>query len=462
MIAARSWDPYSMNNENSIIEVEEEEKVVEDEMIETRTQGEQVSTPLSTNSRALRPPTAGTAPGRLKSSEVLKKKPSKSAFAEMMQDDRGEMSSLEYATKLVNDLGGFVATKTNIHNDIKILVVKIQKAMLETNKEWKVQIESSRKKVVEPAVELEGMATPLARPKRARPSPESAQKETSTVKKQRKAVEPRSQSANEWQVVAKKTKPKPAKKPIPRQAKKVRPRSDALVIGAKDPKSYAEILKKVKRDPALKELGTQVARIRRTRNGEMLFELKGDSSVKSAAFKGLIEKSLEGEATVRALTQEIVVECRDIDEVTTEKELREELIEQFSLGEIGEAASIRLRKAYGGMQIATIKLPAAEANILLAKGSIKVGWVICPLRVPQTVLLRCYRCLCFGHVAKQCTSTDDRKGKCWRCGEDGHVSKTCKNPPKCMLCQKSEGNTHATGSLRCNAYLKAKARQGWR
>lgn len=83
-------------------------------------------------------------------------------------------------------------------------------------------------------------------------------------------------------------------------------------------------------------MGTQVARIRRTRNGEMLFELKGDDmSVKSSNYKELIAKTLGESATVRALTQEIVVEVRNLDEITTEEELREALIEQFSLGDAG-------------------------------------------------------------------------------------------------------------------------------
>jgi hypothetical protein len=193
----------------------------------------------------------------------------------------------------------------------------------------------------------------------------------------------------------------------------------------------------------------------------MLFELKGDTLVKSVDYKELIEKALGEDATVRALTQEIVVEVCNLDEITTEEELRGVLTEHFSLGDAGRTAKIRLRKAYGNTQVATIKLPAAEANKLLEGGKIKVGWTICHLRAPRTQLLRCYRCLGFGHVASKCNLTD-RSKKCWKCGEEGHVSKTCQNKPKCMLCQKSEGNDHATGSLRCNAYKEAKARQEWR
>jgi hypothetical protein len=447
VIAAIRWDPITMDLKEPNVENKNSQEPMnpfqKNSLLAESPKDKPQGTPQGTPSQSDKPP-----------------KKSKTSLAELMkEDDKGEMSSLEYATKLLNDLSAFVATKNNIHSDVKVLIVRIQKAMLDVNKEWKVHTESARKKVAQ----LEVMVTPLARPKRMRPSPESLQT-PSTVKKRRNTVKPLKQTEDDkWEVVEKKkkTKPKPAKKPQPREARKVRPKTDALVIGAKDPKSYAEILRKVKLDPNLKELGSQVARIRRTKNGEMLFELKGDSLVKSVAYKGLMEQSLKGEATVRALTQEVVVECRNIDEITTEEELREQLIEQFSLGEIGRAAQIKLRKAYGGTQIATIKLPVAEANLLLEKGKIRVGWTICQLQVPRTQLLRCYRCLGFGHVAVRCTSTD-RSNFCWRCGESGHVGRTCKNKPKCMLCQDVEGNDHATGSLRCNAYKEAKAHQGWR
>ncbi len=437
MIAAIRGDPITMDskNQNNVESVSSQNS----------------PSPFQRSSLLSRSPS-----GTPKTVEIPPKK-SKPTVADLLKGvDKGATSSLAYATKLVDVLSDFVSSKANIHGEVKALIVKIQKAMLEANKDAKVQ-ESIQKKAAEP----EALVTPLASGKRSRPSPELPQT-VSSVEKPRKVLKASRKSENEWKVVEKKkTKPKPANKPQPRDAKKVRQKPEALAIGAKDPTSYAAILQKVKLDPALKDLGNQVARIRRPRNGELLFELKGDSEVKSAAFKDLVERTLEGEATVRALTQEIVVECRNIDEITTEVELREALIEQFSLGETGKAAQIKLRKAFGGMQIATVKLPTVEAQRLLEAGKIRVGWTICPLRVPQPQLLRCYRCLSFGHVAKQCTHTD-RSKRCWNCGDEGHFGKTCTNKPKCMLCQKSDGNDHATGSLKCRAYKAAKARQGWR
>lgn len=462
MIAAARWDPITMASVKPF-GVEVEESAVEMDMEKEKDQS--LRNPFARSSKLGKSPKSGATPpvGSDQLAETPKsvKKPAKLTIAELLKDGKGEMSSLEYATKLVDDLSAFVASKNNVHGDIKILVTKIQKAMLDLNKEQKVREEPFRKK----AVDVERLATPRANSKRQRPSPETATPQPKVPRnghqKPRENVEERWQFVGPKRKPPKPPKPKPDKKPQPRDARKVRPKSDALLIEAKDSDSYADLLRRVKADPDLKDLGQQVARIRRTKNGEMLFELKGDTSVKSGTYKEMIERSLGGDATVRALTQEIVVEVSNLDEITTEEELREALIEHFSLGEIGRAAKVKLRKAFSGTQTATIKLPVAEANKLLEAGKVKVGWTICHLRTPRTQLLRCYKCLGFGHVAKQCTLTD-RSKRCWRCGEDGHVSKTCKNKPKCMLCQKGERNDHATGSLRCKAYMEAKARQGWR
>jgi hypothetical protein len=421
-------------------------------------QKEETCNPFQPSAKVVRSPTAPTATGD-------KRMPSKKARREslsqmILSNDKGDKTSLEYANQLVDDLSAFVAARSNIHNDVKVMVVKLQKALQDADKEWKSLEESTRSKIAE----IESKSTPVSRLKRSRPSPE-IQQTTSTAKKQRNAaLRSENGSDNLWRTVAsKKAKSsKPSKPPRPKESKTVRQKSDALVLtSAKDSLSYGDILRKVKNDPDLKELGTHVARIRRTKNGNMLFELNRDSYAKSAAFKGLVEKSLGTDVTVRALTQEVVVECRNLDEVTTEEELREALIEQFTLGDLGKAAPIKLRKAYGETQIATIKLPVAEANKLLEKGKIRVGWTICPMRQTQQQLLRCFRCMGFGHQAKQCTGTD-RSKRCWKCGEEGHVGKTCTGKPKCMLCQESDGNNHPTGGLKCKAYLEAKARKEWK
>lgn len=238
-----------------------------------------------------------------------------------------------------------------------------------------------------------------------------------------------------------------------------RSRGDALVVEVKGQTTYADLLRKVRADPELKELGECVVKTRRTQKGEMLFELKKDPMVKSSAFKTLIERSLGDEANVRALSQETVIECRDLDEITTEDELRSALIEQCNLGDV--SMTIRMRKAYGRTQTAAIRLPTAVASKLVEKARVKVGWSVCPLRATPRVtkqMERCFKCMGFGHQARNCAGPD-RSKLCRKCGGEGHFANDCARPAKCMLCKAEDGNDHVTGGFKCPVYLKAAASQ---
>ena len=239
--------------------------------------------------------------------------------------------------------------------------------------------------------------------------------------------------------------------------RRARIKEDALIIEAKDGMKYADLLKKVRRDPELKELGENVVKTRRTQNGELLFELKRDPTIKSSAFKELVVKTLGNEANVRALSHETVIECKDLDEITTEDEVRSALTMQCGLGD--EPVGIRLRKTYGGMQTASIRLSAVAANKLLEKKSVKIGWAIGHFRMPPAVprqMEKCFRCMGFGHRARGCKGPDRTK-LCRKCGEEGHVAKDCIKQPKCMLCAEGVENDHTTGGFKCPVYQRAKA-----
>lgn len=367
-------------------------------------------------------------------------------------------TKLEEATKLVQELSEFVAARNNVHHDIKRMVTKIQKALLDAGKERKSLEESAGnwQKLAGQKAQSVDLTTPVNRPKRGRQSPESPR--TGSIAKKPKSAHTNEES--EWKKVKKKKEKKPQHAKEKQRPKTVRPMADALLVGASGETTYADILRKVKNDPNLKGLNDQVARIRRTRNGEMLFELKKDPSAKSSAFKELVEQSLGDAAKVRALSQETMVECRNLDEVTTDQDLRKALEEQFQIGDAAQTAPIRLRKAYGDTQIATIKLTTEVANRLLEKGKVKVGWTVCSIRAMQQPE-RCYKCMGFGHQAKQCRGTD-RSKLCRRCGEEGHISRTCTKPPKCMLCTAEKDRDHVTGGQKCPALKAAMTARRWR
>ena len=247
--------------------------------------------------------------------------------------------------------------------------------------------------------------------------------------------------------------PKEAKKPDKARERK-RARPDAIVIEAKDKESYAAILRTFKSNPDMADIGEAVSRIRRTQKGSMLLLLK-EKEARTAEFRSRISNALGKDADVKALEQRAEVLVKDIDEVTTKDEIIEAIKAQFE--EEVKPEHVYLRKSFGETQTASISLQLTGAAKLVKAGKMKIGWVVCRIR-EKTEVTKCFRCLEFGHIARNCKN-EDRTKRCRRCGEDGHVAKSCKKEPSCMFCRKNnlEETRHVAGSGGCPTLKKALA-----
>ena len=253
-----------------------------------------------------------------------------------------------------------------------------------------------------------------------------------------------------WTKVSKKKVTKRSQEP---RKPKIRP--DAILIGAKEGMSYADILRTVKSDPNLAAIGSVVSRIRRTQKGELLLQLN-EAGAKTTEAKESISAALGTHAEVKALTHKTTIECKDIDEVTTKEEIRDAIMEQFGVEEATLTEAISLRETFGHTQTATISLPVESAKKLLDVGRIKIGWVVCRIR-ERTKITKCFKCLEFGHLAKQCKSGVDRSKLCRRCGNGGHIAKDCKEEPSCMFCRsdQTQDAKHNAGSNKCPVFRRA-------
>lgn len=256
---------------------------------------------------------------------------------------------------------------------------------------------------------------------------------------------PKTRVESNWQTVRSKTR-----------MRKAPTRHDALVIKTCGDTSYADILRQVKSDPTLNALGENVKSIRKTEKGELLLQLNKPAHQNTSEFKKSVEDALGSTAEVRALSQEVLLEIKDIDEVTTKEDVYEAIRRESEIFKIVQQSAVRtLRRAYGGTQTATIGLSATLANKLLEIGKIRIGWVFCRVR-EKIAPRRCYKCLNFGHTAGRCKGQNDYSGRCLRCGEDGHKIKTCSKSPKCLLCKDTESiSNHVTGSVICPQYKRA-------
>lgn len=257
--------------------------------------------------------------------------------------------------------------------------------------------------------------------------------------------------------VSVKYKSQKTKKTKNESVKPPHPRPDALVISKTGDMSYSDMLRAVKKDGTLKELGENVSRIRKTAKGEILLELRRAQTGSTEEYRKDIDKILGGQAQIRALTHELTIEIRDLDEITTKDDIAEAIRTQIKeLNNFSSDSIKNIKKAYAGTQRAEISLPVLLARQLLGAQKIKIGWVVCRIR-EKANLKKCYRCFEFGHVAKSCTNSEDRSKCCMRCGENGHYAKDCLKEPSCLLCKsKSRMNTnHQMGSRRCPTFIEA-------
>jgi len=109
---------------------------------------------------------------------------------------------------------------------------------------------------------------------------------------------------------------KPGKKPEEWTQVKQNARNDAIVIAASAGGSYADIFKKVKAEPQLKELGKAVQAVRHTAKGELLVILNKVSDPKTVELQTTMKAVLGNNVDVRALTETMLIEVKDIDETT--------------------------------------------------------------------------------------------------------------------------------------------------
>ena len=141
-----------------------------------------------------------------------------------------------------------------------------------------------------------------------------------------------------------------------------RTRSSALIIKPSKGKSYADIIKEVKKDPTLQEVGLGVAKVRNTLAGDVLLILDTDNQDKTTTFSEKIRDVLGENVTINARIQLITLEITRLDETTTKEKVHNAVLK--AVGErhkIDLDAVLYVRKTYGGMQKAIVRLPIQVA-----------------------------------------------------------------------------------------------------
>lgn len=210
--------------------------------------------------------------------------------------------------------------------------------------------------------------------------------------------------------------------------------------------TYADLLKSVKKGVDITKAGVTVKTIKKTRGGDLLFEIPGKEN--AARFCEQIKNNTKDKEVIVSPSGEII-HITDIDAEIGEEILLEEIQKNKEGLQVEDIEIMSLRTGRDGNQAAIVRLQKRAAEHFLEKGRIKIGWVLC--RVSRRVkITRCFRCLQYGHRSNDCDGTD-RKGVCYKCGKQGHLAKECSQGPYCITCEKGG---HWTGQMSCPHFRK--------
>ncbi|KAK9711596.1 hypothetical protein QE152_g25369 [Popillia japonica] len=138
-----------------------------------------------------------------------------------------------------------------------------------------------------------------------------------------------------------------------------------------------------------------------------------------------------------------------IDGTTKEEEVKEAIAREIKVEETDVVVRATRKGKYDELTIIA-EVPKAQATPLINRKKIRIGWTECGIR-ERVDIIRCYKCLEYGHKTRKCAAQVDRSKDCIRCGETGHRGKDCVNRDKCIKCG-IQG--HSADQIKCPYFKK--------
>lgn len=151
----------------------------------------------------------------------------------------------------------------------------------------------------------------------------------------------------------------------------------SAVLVKRGDESFADTVQKVKRNVRADAIGESITKMRETRNGDLLIEVKG-GAVMAEVIRDEVQRTCGTDNVIQLMGQRSIVELRDLDCTIVETDIQEALTREFG---VNETKIINLRKTFGGEQAAIVLVPAGVATELVTRGRIRVGIVYCRARV---------------------------------------------------------------------------------
>ncbi|XP_058839756.1 uncharacterized protein LOC131695305 [Topomyia yanbarensis] len=192
-------------------------------------------------------------------------------------------------------------------------------------------------------------------------------------------------------------------------------------------------------DKVIRNCCGEVTSVKRIKDGKLLVHTKTDKQ----ADKLLKLKSMSSDINITVVEHEslnscrIVITCRDLQD-ENDDEILENLREQ------GVTSLYRIMRKQGEIKVktATFVLTISKATM---PEDIKVGFQKVATRPYYPRPMRCFQCLQYGHLGKDCK----QEKVCVNCSEKYHGDK-CDRPARCANCEQA----HATTSLECPTWQR--------
>lgn len=231
------------------------------------------------------------------------------------------------------------------------------------------------------------------------------------------------------------------------KGKRVEKTQNQKIIVKTNGREYADILREIKRTVKPEEIGVKVEAIRKTGKGDLMVEIQG-GKVKAEALRKEIQTKNKDTQVFLKDTDDII-HVMDIEGDVSKEEIEEAIKMNLPSTEKEHIRVLSTRPNRSGGQTATVSTKRGIAREMIQKGVVKIGWTTCRVRI-RVNILRCFRCLEFGHHSTVCKGDDNSK-LCLNCGKEEHKAKFCKNESWCITC-KTTG--HRADQTRCPNYRR--------
>lgn len=228
------------------------------------------------------------------------------------------------------------------------------------------------------------------------------------------------------------------------EPKKQRTRSEESIVTVKtEGKSYVDMVKRLQEEVDIEKLGVRIRKVRRTGKGDVQLAVEGGQQM-AKTLEGEIRNRLEEVNVTTRSTGKTVLYIMGIDSASDEEDVKLAMMKETGLQE----ADINIKSIKTGKyeeQTAVIEVPKGQATTLIKKRKLGIGWTQCTVK-ERIQVIRCYRCLEFGHRTYECTAQEGRGEDCIKCGQKGHKSRDCGNSDHCIKC-KMDG--HRMDQMKC-------------